>query len=159
MAGITLTEEQLNTVLVIAKDLQERIPCNGMPELDQDLAEMIEILEGASGAGALTIDGLNPAELEVPGPDYQVVVHGTGYTAESIINWNGGDEVTEFVSDIKLRTLVKPSTVQAPLPFELPVYVRNGEVQSNVAIFTFTAAAEQEATLKELKAEQRERRK
>ena len=131
-----LTNDQLGVILEISKDIQRRIKCNGMPELDEDLAEMIELLEGA--VEPPTIDSIEPDEMVAPGPDAQLSVIGTGFTTTSIINWNGGDEITEFVNEGKLTTLVKPDTVQAPLPFELLVYVRNGAVQSNTVTFTFT---------------------
>jgi len=87
-----------------------------------------------------TLDALNPNTLPAPGPNSQVVFNGTGFNQNTVINWNGGDEVTEFVNEGELRTVVKPSLVQAPLPFTLPVYVRNGELKSNVLEFTFTEA-------------------
>jgi hypothetical protein len=91
------------------------------------------------------LGSLEPATLEVPGPDTEIVLHGTGFNENTIINWNGGDEVTEFVSDTELRTIVKPSTVSSeiPLPFVLPVYVWHGDDnRSNVLDFTFIPAAE-----------------
>lgn len=90
---------------------------------------------------APTIEGLNPDSASVPGPDFYLEVNGAGFQMFSIINWNGGDEPTEFVNPGKLRTLVKPSTIEAELPFSLPVYVRNGDLKSNVAQFTFEAGA------------------
>ena len=38
---------QLDTILEISKDVQQRVKANGMPELDEDLAEMITLLEDA----------------------------------------------------------------------------------------------------------------
>ena len=98
------------------------------------------ITEQAAMAVAPVLVSLTPDTLPAPGPDSQVVFNGTGFNENTVINWNGGDEVTEFVSETELRTVVKPSTVEAPLPFTLPVYVRHGEVQSNVLEFTFTEA-------------------
>lgn len=144
MAGVTLTEEQLNTVIAISKDVQERVKANGMPELDEDLAEMIELLEGAAGGGvdenAPLLASLDPESMNVPGPDAPILVIGSGFTEESVIVWNGSDEETEFVSATKVRTTVRVSTVEAPLPFTLPVQVRNGEAESNELQFTFTQA-------------------
>lgn len=142
MAGVTLTEEQLNTIIAISKDVQERVKANGMPELDEDIAEMIELLEGAAGAGGEPprVTGLDPTSMNVPGPDAPIMVTGSGFTEESVIIWNGADEVTEFVSATKLRTTVKVSIVEAPLPFTLPVQVRNEDQISNALDFTFTEA-------------------
>jgi hypothetical protein len=86
------------------------------------------------------ISALNPASLEAPGPDSEMVVTGTGFTASTVINWNGGDEPTDFVSATEVKTTVRPSTVQAPLPFTLRVCVHNAGVKSNVLDFTFTEA-------------------
>jgi hypothetical protein len=86
------------------------------------------------------LTSLAPATLTVPGPDSELILQGTGFNENSIINWNGGDEPTEFVSETELRTVVKPSTVEAPLPFTLPIYVHHGGLKSNVLDFTFTEA-------------------
>ena len=83
------------------------------------------------------LDSIIPATLPVWAQDTEVTFRGEGFTEESVINWNGGDEVTDFVSETELKTLVKPSTVQAPLPFELQTYVRNGDKQSQPVTFTF----------------------
>ena len=96
------------------------------------------IAEQNALALAPTLNSVNPASLPVPGPDSVVALHGTGFNEDTIINWNGGDEITEFISETEVRTLVKPSTVEAPLPFTLPVYVWHGSVQSNTIDFTFT---------------------
>jgi hypothetical protein len=85
-----------------------------------------------------TLEFIAPATLNVPGPDAELVLVGAGFTSTSIIVWNNGDEATEFVSNAELRTIIKPSTVEATLPFTLPVYVRNGSIRSNSVDFTFT---------------------
>lgn len=86
------------------------------------------------------IESLSPDTLPVPGADHELSVLGSGFTEESIIVWNNGEEPTEYVDEGTLKTIVKPSTVQAPLPFTLPVYVRNEDLQSNAVSFTFTQA-------------------
>lgn len=114
--------------------------------LDEALVTAWEALDQAAEfiaeqnalAVAPTLDSLDPASLSVPGPDSVVVFHGAGFNEDTTINWNGGDEITEFISETEVRTLVKPSTVEAPLPFTLPVYVWHGGVQSNTIDFTFT---------------------
>lgn len=93
---------------------------------------------------APVIAELTPDSASVPGPDFDLVVRGENFSEESVINWNGGDEPTEFVSAEELRTLVKPSTVQTPLPFTLPVCVKTGQLSSGILSFTF-AEAEPEA--------------
>lgn len=54
---ITITHEQAATMLEICKDVQSRIPANGMPELDKDLAEMITLLEEAMSGGVVPPPG------------------------------------------------------------------------------------------------------
>jgi hypothetical protein len=100
------------------------------------------IAEQKASAVAPTLDSLDPASLPVPGPDTPVAFRGTGFNEDTVINWNGGDEPTEFVNETEVRTVVKPSTVEAPLPFTLPVYVWHGGVQSNTVDFTFTESEE-----------------
>lgn len=109
---------------------------------DEALAKAWEFLNTAAGfvASIPTITNLAPATMEAPGPDAEMIVTGTGFTAETVIVWSGADEPTDFVSETEVKTTVKPSTVQAPLPFALPVYVRNAGVKSNVLEFTFTEA-------------------
>jgi len=104
----------------------------------------IFIEEENAMAVAPVLASIEPAELAVPGPDVEVSIKGTGFNENTVINWNGGDEETEFVSEIELRTTVRPSTVSPELvfPFTLPVYVWHGDVQSNTLDFTFTQAAE-----------------
>jgi hypothetical protein len=99
-----------------------------------------EVVEGPDWPKeAPVLISLEPESLAVPGPDSEVVITGTGFTQESIIVWNHGDELTEFVNETELKTLVKPSTVEAPLPFTLPVQVRNGNQTSEPLEFTFVA--------------------
>jgi hypothetical protein len=83
------------------------------------------------------IVSLEPNTLVVSAADTEVVVTGANFDEESIIVWNGGDEVTTFVDPQHLKTTVKPSTVQAELPFALPVAVRNNMNTSNEVTFTF----------------------
>jgi hypothetical protein len=45
---IPITPEQLDTMIAITKDAKYRLAANGMPELDEDLQEMIELMENAS---------------------------------------------------------------------------------------------------------------
>jgi hypothetical protein len=44
---ITITQAQLDRMIEISKDVQERVKANGMPELDEDIAEMIRLMEEA----------------------------------------------------------------------------------------------------------------
>jgi IPT/TIG domain len=84
------------------------------------------------------LDSIEPESLELGSPDTTVFFRGTGFTAASVIVWNGGDEPTGFVSDTELTTVVKPSTASGAV--DIPVSVRNGEVYTDPLTFSFTEA-------------------
>jgi IPT/TIG domain len=89
---------------------------------------------------APTIISIEPDTLTVPGPDTEVVLTGTGFNENSQIMWNGSAEPTTYIDPEHLSTIAKPSTVEAELPFTLPVAVLNGSILSDPIEFTFTAA-------------------
>lgn len=87
------------------------------------------------------IISLNPSSAGILDPDFTLSVvgsaTGTPFTAASIIVFNGGDEVTTFVSPTELTTLVQPSLVASAV--DVPVKVRDAYGESNELIFSFTA--------------------
>lgn len=87
---------------------------------------------------APVINSLDPNTAVVGGPDVTMTVNGSGFTSQSVIVWNGGDEPTTFVSNTQVTTGVKPSTASGP--WSIPVAVRNGDKVSNSLAFQFTAA-------------------
>lgn len=90
-----------------------------------------------------TVSAIEPSSAVQGGPDLEVHLIGTGFTADSVIVWNGGDEPTNFVSATDVWTTVKPSTVTTPGSY--PVYVRNADGQvSGIVQFTFDPAPEPE---------------
>jgi IPT/TIG domain len=89
----------------------------------------------AESAPVLT--SLSPAELPVWAQDTEVFYNGSGFTDASVIIWNGSEEPTKFISATQLSTIVKPSTVQAPLPYTLQTSVKNGDKESGELNFTF----------------------
>ncbi len=91
--------------------------------------------EPVAPPAAPVIEALDPDEAELGSADLILHVHGTGFTAESVIVFNGGDEVTDFVSETELTTGVKPSLVGAAIV--VPVAVRNGETSSEEVEFEF----------------------
>jgi IPT/TIG domain len=72
----------------------------------------------------------------VGGADVTMSVIGSGFTAESKIYFNGGEEPTTLVSPTEVTTVVKPSTASGP--WTLPVWVQNGSEQSNTLNFSFS---------------------
>jgi hypothetical protein len=103
-------------------------------EGDQTVEVPIGEVPAAGAAPVLT--SLDPGTAEMGGPDTTLTVNGTGFTAESVIYFNGGAEPTTFVSDAQVTTGLKPSTASGP--WTVPVHVQNGEAQSNALDFSFT---------------------
>lgn len=88
---------------------------------------------------APTLTALTPSTAEVGGTDIVMVATGTGFTAASVIVFNGGDEPTDFLSDTEVSTTVKPSLASGP--GAVPVTVRDAGGASAALDFTFTEAA------------------
>lgn len=84
------------------------------------------------------LDSMEPSSLAVPGRDTEVLLTGGNFKpGVSQLVWNNEIEPANFIDANTATTIVKPSTVQAPLPFSLPVVVRNGDLESNQLTFTF----------------------
>ena len=83
------------------------------------------------------LSSIEPNELPVWAQDTLVSFRGENFTAGSVIMWNGSPEPTTFVASNELSTIVKPSTVQAPLPFTLQAWVVTSGKESEKLDFTF----------------------
>jgi IPT/TIG domain len=92
-------------------------------------------LVGALGPPPV-LSSLSPDTAAIGDPDVVMTATGSGFTANSVINFNGGDEPTTFVSDTELSTTVRPST--ATTAGSYPVLVKNGPQASAPQDFTFT---------------------
>lgn len=68
-----------------------------------------------------TVTALEPNTADVGGPDLTLHVRGTGFTAATVILFNGGEEPTEYVSVTEVTTVVRPSTASGP--WSVPVTV------------------------------------
>jgi hypothetical protein len=100
--------------------------------------------EGGEGEGggegeldeAPDLERLDPDEADAgDAEDIVMHVHGTGFTPESVIYFNGLVEPTTFVSETEVTTGVKPSLFVVPAV--CPVTVRNGEHESDALEFEF----------------------
>lgn len=89
---------------------------------------------------AATLTSLSPSTAQVGSSDVTMSVNGSGFTAGSVIVFNGFDEETVFVSASEVTTVVKPSLFSEAIP--LPVQVRNTGGMSNSLDFTFTEAVQ-----------------
>jgi hypothetical protein len=87
-----------------------------------------------------TLDSLSP-DTAVAGDaaDITMSAIGTGFTAASIIVFNGNPEPTIMLSDTELTTGVKPSLFVVPAV--CPVEVHTGPFVSGSVDFTFTEAS------------------
>jgi hypothetical protein len=83
-----------------------------------------------------TVTSLTPASAEIGDPNPTLHVHGTNFTSTSKIIFNGGEEVTTYVSATELTTIVNMATVSGPAV--VPVMVSNDGVLSSPMNFTFT---------------------
>ena len=88
-------------------------------------------------SGELALISIEPDTLPVWAQDTEVFFNGANFTENSMIVWNNGEEPTKFINSGVLSTIVKPSTVQAPLPFTLEAYVVEGENDTARLTFTF----------------------
>jgi len=90
----------------------------------------------AATSATITVDGsinpvpliktIAPTQAVAGGPAFTLAVNGSGFTASSIVRWNGSNRTTTFVSSTQLQAAVGPSdiaaagtaqvTVQSPAP-------------------------------------------
>ena len=89
------------------------------------------------GELAPVLTSLSPATAVVGSANPTVHIMGTGFTAESVLVWNGTDDTSVYVSPTELTTLVDMTTVTGAST--VPVKVRNGDNASNELSFAFTA--------------------
>jgi len=85
------------------------------------------------------ISSLTPSTAALGSPDFDLVVAGSDFNDSSIINFAGQDEPTTLVSPNSVKTGVRMEFWQGP--DDIPVYVKNGDAQSNTVIFTFTSTS------------------
>ena len=93
--------------------------------------------EGGEGEDAAPdLESLDPDEADAgDATDIVMHVHGTGFTEQSVIYFNGLQEPTTFVSETEVTTGVKPSLFVVPAV--CPVTVRNGSYESDALEFEF----------------------
>jgi hypothetical protein len=85
--------------------------------------------------GAPTITTLSPASASAGANAFILTVNGTGFTASSVVQWNGSARTTTFVSATQLTAAILASDVTSPGP--IPVTVVNpGGATSQLAAFT-----------------------
>ena len=87
---------------------------------------------------APVLTSLVPDTVQLGQPSFTMRILGTGFTPESVLIWNGSEDVCAFVSATELTTTINMATAGAAVA--VPIEVRNGALVSNTLSFTFTAA-------------------
>jgi hypothetical protein len=104
-------------VQIVHGNYAGRIEEQETTEAECNLATGYAVLadETAAAAGpAVTVTGIAPISATVGGPDVTLHVYGTGFTAETVILFNLGEEPTTYLDSTEVTTLVKPSTASGP---------------------------------------------
>lgn len=84
------------------------------------------------------LTSLEPASAPIQSGDITIQIHGTGFSNETIMMWNGADDHAAYVSETQMSTVVKTSL--ATVPSTCTVVMRNGSNYSNTLMFELTAA-------------------
>lgn len=92
------------------------------------------------------LNSLEPSTAECGSADFTLVFAGSGFTPNSVIVFNNFDEPTVFVSENSVTTIVKPSLFVVAA--EVDSYIRNGDVESEHKLFTFTEPAARRAGMR-----------
>jgi IPT/TIG domain len=90
------------------------------------------------------LTSLSPNTGELNSADITMHCIGTGFTETSVINFAGNDELTVFVSDTDITTIITMSLPWGAVT--VPVTVKNGTAESAPLDFTFTEAVAPLAT-------------
>lgn len=101
-------------------------------------AIMAVLTVGNTKVPAVTM--LNPSTVKIGDPAFDIHVHGSGFTPESKILFNGLEEPTTFISATELTTGVNMPLWQAPATVPVAVQNVNGTTSTSM-MFEFTAAS------------------
>jgi predicted flap endonuclease-1-like 5' DNA nuclease len=91
---------------------------------------------------APVLDSITPVSAPIQSGDVTATIAGSGFTASSVVVWNGIDDTSTFVDENTITTVIK--TDMAGVPSTVTVAVRNDTEISNEISFEFTALEEGE---------------
>lgn len=100
---------------------------------------------------------LDPEGAEIGAEDVIMTCLGENFTADSIIVFNDGDEVTNYVSASEVTTIVKPSLASAAV--DVQVYVKTGHGDSAPLTFSFVESVHEDEAATESSPHKRKIRK
>jgi hypothetical protein len=86
------------------------------------------------------LGGLDPSYAVAGGPGFVLTAIGTNFESDSIIQWNGNNRTTTFVSNSQLNADILESDIAAEGTANVTVFTP-GFGNSNPNVFTITAAA------------------
>jgi predicted flap endonuclease-1-like 5' DNA nuclease len=114
---------------------QQTIPLEPIYEPDESVPP-----EPVPPDEAPVLDSITPASAPIQSGDVTATIAGSGFTAESVVVWNGTDDTSTFVDENTITTVIK--TDMASEAHIITVAVRNGTESSDEISFEFTAAEE-----------------
>lgn len=129
--ALRLSEEQR---ALIQKVLMRS--CSDSRFADKAYVAIARILTAGS-TPAPTVTSLNPPTVAIGSPTFDIEVHGTGFTPESKIIFNGFEEPTTYVSANIVKTGVNMPLWLAPVVVPVGVASKEG-LLSNTMNFSFT---------------------
>src|SRR5215831_2763258 len=90
---------------------------------------------------------LVPAAVLPGGPGFTLTVNGTGFTSESVVQWNGCVRETSFVSSSRLTATILESDVSTPGTASVTVFTPSpGGGTSNLVFLQITNPCSVELT-------------
>jgi len=92
-------------------------------------------------AGVSVVTSLSPGSATIGDPAFDMHVHGTGFTQDSVIYFNGLEEPTTYHSATDVSTGINMPLWLAPATVPVAVLSKDG-VLSNAVNFVFQAAPE-----------------
>jgi predicted flap endonuclease-1-like 5' DNA nuclease len=116
---------------------QQTIPLEPIYEPDESVPPEI-----VPPSEAPVLDSITPVSAPIQSGDVTATIAGSGFTASSIVVWNGIDDTSTFVDENTITTVIK--TDMAGVPSTVTVAVRNDTEISNEISFEFTALEEGE---------------
>src|ERR1039457_367793 len=105
------------------------------------LVTLVAVAGLCSHADAQTITSISPTSALAGGPGFTFTVTGSGYIATSVVQVNGNNRATVFVSALQLTATIFASDIATPGVLTITVFnpVRGGGLTSNPVNFTATA--------------------
>ena len=93
---------------------------------------------GAANSNPTPIaSSISPTADTLAGPDFTLTVNGSNFQNTSIVNWNGNNLVTTYVSSVQLSAVVHSSILTSVGTMNVTVYTPNGGTSATVP-FTVT---------------------